>query len=90
MVASTSIAMVFPFFNDVLALLGAVSYWPMGVYFPVQMYIAQKKIKRGTLEWLGLQLLNLICLLVAIGAACGAIQGLSQGLRTYKIFKFKE
>ncbi|KDP34177.1 hypothetical protein JCGZ_07748 [Jatropha curcas] len=85
---ATLLAMALPFFNDILALLGAVSYWPMTVYFPVEMCIAQKKIRPQSLRWLGLELLNLVCFLITIVVACSAIQGLNQGLKTYKPFKF--
>ncbi|KAL3586887.1 hypothetical protein D5086_013754 [Populus alba] len=87
-VVVTVLAMAFPFFNDVLALLGAVGYWPMTVYFPVEMYIARKKIQRRSVKWFALQLLNLVCLLVAIAAACGAIEGLNHALQNSKPFKF--
>ena len=41
MVMVTVLAMAMPFFNEMLALLGAIGFWPLGVYFPVEMYIAQ-------------------------------------------------
>ncbi|KAB5553205.1 hypothetical protein DKX38_010516 [Salix brachista] len=40
-------ATLVPFFNDILALLGAIGYWPMTLNVPVEMYIARKKIQRG-------------------------------------------
>lgn len=88
-VVATVIAMALPFFNDIIALLGAIGYWPMTVYFPVEMHISHKKIKRGTIRWLCLQLLNLVCLLVSLAAAAGAIQGLSHALQASKLFNFK-
>ncbi|CAI0409085.1 unnamed protein product, partial [Linum tenue] len=88
--AATVVAMAVPFFNDVLALLGAVSYWPLTVYFPVEMHIAQSKLIRRSTNWIGLQLLNLVCLVVAIAAACGAIRGLSHSLLAYKPFMFEQ
>ncbi|XWS17685.1 hypothetical protein CRYUN_Cryun33cG0088500 [Craigia yunnanensis] len=88
-VVGTVVAMTLPFFNDIIAFLGAIGYWPMTVYFPVEMHIAQKKIKQGTIRWLSLQLLNLVCLLVSVAAAAGAIQGLSHDLQTSKLFNFK-
>lgn len=80
----TSVAMAFPFFNEVLALLGAISYWPLTVYFPVNMYIAQKKISPRTIRWFGLQLLNFVCLLVALASACGSVEGFGEALRIFK------
>ncbi|KAF0923144.1 hypothetical protein E2562_003361 [Oryza meyeriana var. granulata] len=38
--ASTIVAMLLPFFGNVVMLLAAMSFWPLTVYFPVEMYIA--------------------------------------------------
>ena len=89
-VVATLLAMALPFFNEILALLGAISYGPMTVYFPVEMHIAQNKIKRLSIRGLALQLLNLVCFLVSIAAASGAIQGMGHGLRASKPFQYKE
>uniref|UniRef100_A0A803N4B4 Amino acid transporter transmembrane domain-containing protein n=1 Tax=Chenopodium quinoa TaxID=63459 RepID=A0A803N4B4_CHEQI len=88
-VLATTLAMAMPFFNDFLALLGSIGFWPLTVYFPVEMHIAQRKIKRRSMKWCMLQLLNFLCLLVSLAAAAGSIQGVSQGLRTSKPFQYK-
>ncbi|KNA14446.1 hypothetical protein SOVF_106850 [Spinacia oleracea] len=85
----TVLAMAMPFFNDVIALLGAVGFWPLSIYFPIQMYIAQNRIKRWSFKWLMLQLFNLLFLLVSIAAGAASIQGISHGLHTSKPFQFK-
>ncbi|KAH6835797.1 amino acid permease 8 [Perilla frutescens var. hirtella] len=87
---ATVLALMLPFFNDVLAFLGAIGYWPMTVFFPIEIYITKNKIRRWTSRWLGLQLINTVCLLVAVVAACGSIQGFTKALKTYTPFKFKE
>ncbi|KAI3468177.1 hypothetical protein Pfo_024840 [Paulownia fortunei] len=89
-ILATVVALMMPFFNDILAFLGAMGYWPLTVYFPIEIYIAKKKIKRWTWRWLVLQLINSVCLIVAVAAACGSIQGLNKALKTYKPFKVKE
>ncbi|KAL2548430.1 Amino acid permease 8 [Forsythia ovata] len=89
-IMATILAMVMPFFNDILALLGAIGYWPLTVYFPIQMYIAKGKIGKWSWRWLVLQVINLVCFLVALAAACGSIQGLNKALNTYKPFEVKE
>ncbi|WJZ84769.1 hypothetical protein VitviT2T_004360 [Vitis vinifera] len=43
-VIANLLALALPFFNEVLAFRGAISYWSLTVYFPVNMYIAQNKI----------------------------------------------
>ncbi|GAA0141754.1 hypothetical protein LIER_02823 [Lithospermum erythrorhizon] len=89
-ILATLVAMIMPFFNSVLAFLGALGYWPLTVYFPIEMYIAKKKIPKWSCRWLGLELINLVCLIVALAAACGSIQGLSKALSIYEPFKVKE
>ncbi|XP_042491140.1 amino acid permease 3-like [Macadamia integrifolia] len=83
---TTVIAMLLPFFNDVVGILGALGFWPLTVYFPVEMYIAEKKIGRWTSRWLGLQILNVSCLFITIVAACGSVAGVLTDLKTYKPF----
>ncbi|XP_021847742.1 amino acid permease 6 [Spinacia oleracea] len=86
----TILSMALPFFNDVIALLGALGFWPLAVYFPIQMHIAQNKIKPRSFKWFLLQLLNVLCFLVSLAAAAASIQGIGEALRTSKPFQFKE
>ncbi|PRQ27566.1 putative amino acid transporter, transmembrane domain-containing protein [Rosa chinensis] len=86
----TVIAMAMPFFTDMLALLGAIGYWPLIVYVPIEMHIVQNKIQKQTLRWFGLQLLSFLCLLLSLAAASGSIYGLHKGLGAYKLFQVKE
>ncbi|KAL5783341.1 hypothetical protein ACOSP7_008370 [Xanthoceras sorbifolium] len=88
-VMSTLVSMAIPFFNEILALLGAFCYWPLTVYFPLEMYISRKKIKRGTIRWCGLQSLNLACFVVGLAVAISSIQGVSKALHTFKPFVSK-
>ncbi|XP_074286962.1 amino acid permease 6-like [Silene latifolia] len=85
----TILAMAMPFFNDILALLGSIGFWPLTVYIPIEMYIAQKNIKRRSTKWFMLQLLSMVCLLVSLAAACGSIQGVGESLKTSKPFQYK-
>nr|GEU46388.1 amino acid permease 3-like [Tanacetum cinerariifolium] len=55
---TTIVAMLMPFFNDVVGILGAVEFWPLTVYFPVKMYIVQKKIPKWSTRWTLLQILS--------------------------------
>ncbi|XP_020274477.1 amino acid permease 6 isoform X2 [Asparagus officinalis] len=80
-------AMIFPFFNDFLGLIGALAFWPLTVYFPVEMYIAQAKIPRFSTVWTWLKILSMVCFVVSIGAACGSVQGLIHSLKDYKPFR---
>lgn len=86
-ILTTLISMLLPFFNDIVGILGAFGFWPLTVYFPVEMYIAQQKIERWSSRWLGLQILSVSCLFVSIVAAVGSVAGVVLDLKTYKPFK---
>ncbi|OAY81006.1 Amino acid permease 6 [Ananas comosus] len=81
------VASIFPFFNDFLGLIGALSFWPLTVYFPVQMYMAQAKIRKFSVTWTWLNILSSACLVVSIVAACGSIQGLVHDVGNYRPFR---
>lgn len=85
-VVTTVISMLLPFFNDVVGLLGALGFWPLTVYFPVEMYIVQKKIPRWSTKWMSLQLLSLACLVISVAAAAGSVAGVVLDLKVYKPF----
>ncbi|KAL4318504.1 hypothetical protein GQ457_18G018280 [Hibiscus cannabinus] len=84
---TTLIAMLMPFFNDVVGFLGAMGFWPLTVYFPIEMYISHKKIGRETSRWLALQMISVVCFFVTVAAAVGSVAGVVLDLRTYKPFK---
>lgn len=86
-ILTTIISMLLPFFNDVVGLLGALSFWPLTVYFPVEMYIASMKIPKWTTRWVGLQILSLSCFVISVSAATGSIAGVLADLKVYRPFK---
>ncbi len=79
--------MLLPFFNDIVGLLGAVGFWPLTVYFPVEMYIVQKRIPKWSTKWICLHMLSIACLIISIAAAAGSIAGVVGDLKSYKPFK---
>ncbi|KAM7268968.1 hypothetical protein ACFE04_024465 [Oxalis oulophora] len=74
--STTAIGIIFPYFNQILGVLGAVNFWPLAVYFPVEMYIVQKKIEAWTRTWVILKIFCLVCLLISLISLIGSIQGL--------------
>ncbi|XP_047963101.1 amino acid permease 3-like [Salvia hispanica] len=84
---TTLISMLLPFFNDVVGILGAFGFWPLTVYFPVEMYIAQKKIRRWSTRWVCLQMLSFACLVISVAAAAGSVAGVVLDLKVYRPFK---
>ncbi|KAI4337850.1 hypothetical protein L6164_016219 [Bauhinia variegata] len=86
-IITTLISMLLPFFNDIVGLLGALGFWPLTVYFPVEMYINQKRIPKWSTKWICLHMLSIACLIITIAAAAGSIAGIILDLETYKPFK---
>jgi hypothetical protein len=85
-ITTTFISMLIPFFNDVLGLLGAVGFWPLTVYFPVEMYIRQRKVPTWSYKWICMQILSVVCLIVSIVAAVGSVASIVLDLKKYKPF----
>ncbi|EOA22087.1 hypothetical protein CARUB_v10002630mg [Capsella rubella] len=75
-VITTGVAVMFPYFNEVLGVLGAIGFWPLAVYFPVEMCIMQKKIQSWTRPWLLLRGFSFVCLFVCLLSLVGSIYGL--------------
>uniref|UniRef100_A0A453C6P8 Amino acid transporter transmembrane domain-containing protein n=1 Tax=Aegilops tauschii subsp. strangulata TaxID=200361 RepID=A0A453C6P8_AEGTS len=73
--STTAVAIFFPYFNEILALLGALNFWPLAIYFPVEMYFIQRKVPRWSTRWLLLQGFSTVCLLISAFALVGSIQG---------------
>ncbi|KAK7384963.1 hypothetical protein VNO78_30666 [Psophocarpus tetragonolobus] len=84
------LSMAMPFFNDILGFLGAIGFWPLTIYFPVEMYIKRKKIKKGTMRWFGLKTLSFVFMALSVAVACASIRGIRQGLQKYKPFQYKD
>ncbi|CAL9135306.1 unnamed protein product [Musa textilis] len=84
---TTLVAMLLPFFNAVLGLIGALGFWPLAVYFPVSMHIAQEKIQRGALKWFALQGFSFFCLLVSVAASIGSVADIVHNLKAAAPFK---
>ncbi|OMP06979.1 Amino acid transporter, transmembrane [Corchorus olitorius] len=74
--STTTIGMLFPYFNQVLGVLGGFYFWPLSIYFPVQMYIKQRHIEAWSRNWVALQSFSMFCLPVTLFALVGSIQGL--------------
>ncbi|KAK1297433.1 putative amino acid permease 7 [Acorus calamus] len=75
-VSTTCVGMLFPYFNQVLGLIGAISFWPIAIYFPVEMYSVKNKIGAWTGRWVALQSFSIVSLLISLAAFVGSVVGL--------------
>ncbi|XP_045809256.1 amino acid permease 4-like [Trifolium pratense] len=74
-VFTTCMAMAFPSFRYIIGTLGAFGFWSLAVFFPITMYLSEKKIRKCTRSWVGHQMLNGSVLMISILAAIGTIVG---------------
>ncbi|KAJ6422952.1 hypothetical protein OIU84_023978 [Salix udensis] len=74
--STTAIATVFPYFNQVLGLLGAFNFWPLAIYFPVEMYFVRNKVEAWTRKWVVLRTFSFVCFLVSFVGLIGSIEGI--------------
>ncbi|WOG84599.1 hypothetical protein DCAR_0103783 [Daucus carota subsp. sativus] len=86
-ISTTIIPMVMPFFENIAGILGAIGFWPLTVYFPVEMYIVQEKVPKWSSRWISLQMLSVACLIISIVAAVGSFAGVVTDLKAYKPFQ---
>lgn len=86
-IITTLIAIIFPFFNNVVGLLGAFSFFPLTVYFPTEMYLRRAKVQKYSIAWIAIKTLSMFCLMVSIVAAVGSVEGIISDLKTYKPLK---
>ncbi|KAL2316610.1 hypothetical protein Fmac_030486 [Flemingia macrophylla] len=75
-VSATGLAIQFPYFNQVLGVLGAFSFWPLAIYFPVEMYFVRKKIEAWSREWIALRIFSFIFFLSSVLGLIGSLQGI--------------
>lgn len=86
---TTLVAMILPFFNSIVGLLGALAFWPLTVYYPISMYMSQAKITRNSSKWWWLQCLSMICLIVSILAGIGSVVSIIDSLKHAKLFEIE-
>jgi amino acid permease len=73
--ATTALAVWFPYFNEVIGLLGAFTFWPLAIYFPVEMYLKRNKVTPWTRQWLAIHGFSSVCLLICAFASVGSAVG---------------
>ncbi|KAL4395838.1 hypothetical protein AHAS_Ahas01G0031900 [Arachis hypogaea] len=75
-ISTTGVAILFPYFNQVLGVLGAINFWPLAILFPVEMYLVQKKIEAWSSKWIVLRIFSFGCFLVTLMGFVGSLEGI--------------
>ncbi|KAL8509743.1 hypothetical protein ACS0TY_016813 [Phlomoides rotata] len=74
--STTAIAMIFPYFNEILGVLGAINFWPLAIYFPVEMILRRKNIEPWTRNWILLRAFSIVCFVLTVFAFIASVEGL--------------
>lgn len=74
--STTAIAIIFPYFNEVIGVLGAFNFWPTTVYFPVEICLRQKNFRAWTMKWILLRSFSIVCFILTMFALVGSIEGI--------------
>lgn len=74
--STTAIAMIFPYFNQILGVLGSISFWPLTIYFPVEIYLSRSNTDAWTAKWVMLQTFNIFGLVFGLFTLTGCIRGI--------------
>ncbi|KAI3688453.1 hypothetical protein L2E82_46046 [Cichorium intybus] len=75
-ILTMAVGIIFPYFNQVVAFAGSVIFWPLTIYFPVEMYFVHNNILPWSTKWILLRIYTIFCLLVTLYILAGSIQGL--------------
>jgi len=85
-ISTTGLAIMFPYFNQVLGVLGALGFWPLTVYFPVEMYFVQNKIEAWSTIWIVLRTFSFVCLLVTVVSLVGSLEGIISEKLSWEVY----
>lgn len=83
-VFTTVIACCLPFFADMAGLVGAVSFWPLSIFFPAHCF--RKVYKPTGWKSYALWTIEIGMFFVAVGSIIGAIRGIVVASKNYKVF----
>ncbi|XP_035546657.1 amino acid permease 3-like [Juglans regia] len=71
-ITTTVLSMFLAIYLDLLKLFQILAFWPITVYFPVEIYMVQKEIPKWSKRWICLQILSVGCLIVTIATAAAS------------------
>ena len=86
-VCLAGLAMLLPFIQDIVGLVGALELYPLTVFLPIQMHIKQAGVLPWTSKWVALQLLSMLCLSATAAGCIGSAVSLLQDVQGYKPFQ---
>ncbi|KAI3870558.1 hypothetical protein MKX03_022751 [Papaver bracteatum] len=76
-ILTTTLSMFFPFFNEVVGILGSIGFWPSTVYIPIRIYLSRKEVPK----WM--------CFTVSLAALSGSAVSFVSSLKEFHPFSFE-
>jgi hypothetical protein len=73
---TTVVAVLMPFFTDIIGLVGALVFWPAAVYYPVRLYCKLYRPSRRV--WGLMQAMNAVAAVTSALAVVGACWNIAQ------------
>ena len=87
-VVVTFLAVLLPFFQSILGFVGAIGFWPMTVFFPIQCYI---KVFRPKVSFrIFLRILDLFCFLLTLAVIVASFQSMIESGKSAELFSSGE
>lgn len=81
--------MLLPFFVDMVALIGALGFWPLNIYLPIEMHIKQADVPKWQRKWIALQVLSVVCLCISLATGVGAVVRIIVACKDFVPFQTK-
>nr|KYP73514.1 putative amino acid permease 7 [Cajanus cajan] len=75
-VSTVVVAIIFPYFNQILGVLGSISFWPLTIYFPVEIYLGQSNTVAWTTKWILLRTFTIFGFVFGLLCFIGCIEGI--------------
>jgi amino acid permease len=83
---TTLVAVIFPFFNDILGIIGAIAFWPLTIYFPFQMHIHRSGIRKWSSRWCFLQAVVVFFFALSLAVLVASMTSVIKDLKMYDPF----
>lgn len=73
-----------PFFGDICSLIGALTFFPLAIWFPFRMYHRVYKPTGFALR--AMIVVGFVMFLICIGSTLGAVRGIINNWSSYQFF----
>lgn len=85
---TTTVAVLMPFFTDIIGLVGALVFWPAAVYYPVRLYCKLYRPRRTV--FVLMQVMNVVAAVTSLLAVIGASWNIKQHVSHFTFSWLKE